>query len=62
MSGKVVFDDSVAATLKAFRNENDDRFIVLGYSQPNTLTVIAQGPGGLQEASAHLIDDDARYG
>lgn len=58
---KVVCDESVQAALKAFRNESDERFIVLGYSQPNTLVVIAEGPGGLQAAGEHLVDDDARY-
>jgi len=35
--------------------------LVLGYSDGNTLAVIAEGEGGLDEASKHLTDTDSRY-
>ena len=61
----VVCDEQVQDALKAFRGEPSDageRFIVFGYSNPNTLTAVAQGDGGLAAAAEHLVEDDARYG
>lgn len=66
---KVVLDETVAPALKAFQtggdgsgnNNEEDSFLVLGYGAPSTLTVVATGAGGLEQARQHFIDEDARY-
>jgi len=59
---KVETEPAVQTALKALRNDKQGAaFVVLGYSSPNVLTVIAEGDGGLAEASAAFPDDDCRY-
>jgi hypothetical protein len=60
---KVETDAGVQTALKALRSaeKTGSAFVVLGYSNPNTLTVLAEGEGGLNEASASFPDDDCRY-
>jgi len=60
---KLPEDGSVQKALAICRSDEKgpNAFVVLGYSNTNTLAVIAEGSGGLTEASAHLPDDDSRY-
>jgi len=53
----------VAAALKNCRAEDKgpNSYVVLGYANPNTLHVVAQGEGGLEEASKAFTNEDAFY-
>jgi len=64
MANKVVFpgDGSVQTALKKINNEVEGaHFLVIGYSDKVTLCVVAEGPGGLDAARAHLPLDTERY-
>ena len=57
-------DGSVEEALESFRGKRGDtaeKFLVIGYSDKNTLCVVASGEGGLTEASEHVIEKDTRY-
>jgi len=59
---KLPEDGSVQKALAAMRSDESgpNAFVVLGYSDNITLTVVAEGKGGLEEVQAHFIDD-VRY-
>jgi len=56
-------DGSVKTALTTIRatDKGPNLFLVLGYSDANTLAVIGEGEGGLDEAAKHLTDADSRY-
>jgi len=60
---KLPDDGSIQKALATCRSDEKgpNAYVVLGYSNPTTLTVIASGEGGLTEASVHLPSDDSRY-
>jgi len=54
-------DGSVQAAIKKIHDNGPSAYLVIGYGNPTTLAVIAEGEGGLAEAAAHFPDDDNRY-
>jgi len=56
-------DGSVQKALASARSEAKGPlcWVVIGYSNPTTLAVIAEGEGGLTEASANFPNDEACY-
>jgi len=60
---KVEIEPAVQTALKSLRSSDKSGscWVVLGYSSPNMLTVLAEGEGGLAEASASFPDDECRY-
>jgi len=54
-------DGSVQAAIKKIHDNGPSAYLVIGYSNPTTLSVVAQGDGGLAEAAASFPDDDQRY-
>jgi len=58
-------DKSVETAIGTLRSSSGDRFLVLGYSSGNELSVVAEGDGSdsniLTAAASHLPEDTERY-
>jgi hypothetical protein len=58
---KFVNDGSVEKALKSFRAAEGDSFLVLGYADKSSLSVVAEGKGSLEEAKSSLPNNECRY-
>jgi len=54
-------DGSCEKALKSFRQGEGDLFLVFGYAEKSVLNVVAEGKGSLEEAKAHLPNNECRY-